>query len=245
MWAFTLIALFVVSAISLVGALALVVTAERLERGLIVLISFAAGALLGDAFLHLLPEIANSGSGIDSTTAFVLLAGLIAFFVVEKILHWHHAHLPHKEIIHPVATINLIGDGVHNFLDGAIVAAAFAISTRLGVATAVAVALHEIPQELGDFGILVHAGMRPRRALVLNFSSGLAAVVGGVTTLSLASLGGIERVFLPFSAGAFIYIASTDLIPELHKEPDLRRSAVQLAALLVGIGVMASLLLVD
>lgn len=244
-WAQTLGAVGVVSLVSLVGALTLVLAPRLLSRILLVLISFAAGALLGDAFIHLLPEISESERGFDLAASLAVLAGITGFFLLEKVLHWHHAHFPSEEVVHPVATSNLVGDGLHNFVDGAIVAGSFLASPELGLATTIAVALHEIPQELGDFAILVHAGVKPRRALLLNFLTGLAAVAGGVATLLLESVGGLVHVLLPFSAGAFVYIASTDLIPELHKEPEPGKSFVQALALVVGIGIMAALTLVE
>jgi zinc and cadmium transporter len=244
-WLATLVAVVTVSVLSLVGAAGLVLKPQTLQKSLLTLIPFAAGALLGDAFLHLLPEIAESRDGLDVTASMGLLAGVITFFVLEKVLHWHHSHLPHEEVLHPVAITNLFGDGLHNFVDGAIIAASFSVSWELGLATSLAVALHEIPQELGDFAILVHAGLPPRRALLLNFVTALTAVAGGIVTLLFSSLSDIERVFLPFSAGAFVYIASTDLIPELHKEPEPRKSLIQLVALLAGVGVMAALLALE
>jgi zinc and cadmium transporter len=244
-WLQTIAALVVVSALSLVGASVVALTREALQRILFLLISFAAGALLGDAFIHIVPEIAESDLGFDTTASMGLLSGVIAFFILEKVLHWHHAHLPHEEVLHPVAVSNLVGDALHNFVDGAIIAGAFVTSPEIGVATTVAVALHEIPQELGDFGILVHAGLAPRRALMLNFATGLAAVAGGVLTLMLASVAGVERYLLPFTAGAFVYIASTDLFPELHKEPEPGKSLIQVIAVVGGVGVMALLLLLE
>jgi zinc and cadmium transporter len=241
-WVETLTAVLAVSLISVLGVAGLVFRPLMLQRVLVLLISFAAGALLGDAFLHIVPEIAESSEGFDAAASFSLLGGVVAFFVLEKILHWHHAHLPGEDVLHPVAVSNLVGDGLHNFVDGAIIAGAFVASPNLGVATTVAVALHEIPQELGDFGILVHAGLKPSRALVLNFLSGLTAVAGGLLTLGFSSVAGVERFLLPFSAGAFVYIASTDLIPELHKEPEPVKSLVQVVALLFGVGVMSALL---
>jgi zinc and cadmium transporter len=241
-WVLSSAALLGISAISLLGAAGLVLRSSGLRSVLLLLVPFAAGALLGNAFLHLIPEIANSTTGLDRVASGGLLAGLLSFFVLEKILHWHHAHLPHEEVLHPVAVSNLVGDGLHNFLDGAIVASAFVASPQLGVATAVAVALHEIPQELGDFGILVHAGLTPRRALLFNFASGLTALAGMAATLTFVPPEGTERILLPFSAGAFIYISSTDLIPELHKEPEPGKSLLQVLSLLAGVGVMAVLL---
>ncbi len=244
-WVASLVAVAGVSAISLSGAVMLVRREAAVRRSLLFLIAFAAGALLGDAFLHILPEIAESEAGFDLGTSFSLLTGVIAFFSLEKILHWHHAHIPHEEVLHPVAITNLVGDGLHNFIDGAIVAGAFLSSPQLGIATTIAVALHEIPQELGDFGILVHAGLSPRRALALNFLSGLVGIVGAIFVLVTAEIGGIEDLLLPFTAGAFVYIAATDLIPELHKEPEMGRSFVQLAGLVGGIAIMATLLALE
>ncbi|MGH2788371.1 MAG: ZIP family metal transporter [Actinomycetota bacterium] len=241
----TLVSVAVVSLLSLVGALVFVVSERSLRTALVLLVPFAAGALLGDAFLHLLPEVAESESGLDLTASFSTMGGILSLFVLEKVLHWHHAHFPHEDMVHPVAVSNLIGDGLHNFVDGAIIAGAFLLDPAVGVATAVAVALHEIPQELGDFAILVHAGMGPRRAALFNFVSGLAAVAGGVITLAIGSADAAERVLVPFSAGAFVYIASTDLIPELHKEPEPLKSLVQLVALLAGVGAMAALLVIE
>ena len=244
-WLYSFLAVGVISAISLVGALTLVLNAKTLQRSLIVLISFAAGALLGDAFLHLLPEVSESPNGFDVTASMSLLAGVVAFFILEKVLHWHHAHVPHEEVMHPVAVTNLVGDALHNFVDGAIVAGSFLVSGKLGLATTVAVALHEIPQELGDFGIMMHAGLKPRRAMALNFTTALSAFVGAIVALAFSGVESIERLVVPFAAGAFVYIAATDLIPELHKEPELGKSFVQLGALLTGVAIMAALLLLE
>jgi zinc and cadmium transporter len=244
-WAATLVALVIVSSLSLLGSLTLLVQAERVRGGLVILVPFAAGALLGDAWLHIVPEIAESEAGFNFAASVSVVAGIVVFFVLEKVLHWHHSHFPHEEMLHPVAVSNLVGDGLHNFIDGAIVAGSFVVSPSLGIATTAAVALHEIPQELGDFGILLHAGLSPRRALTMNFLSGLAAVVGGALTLLWIDASVVERVLLPISAGAFIYIASTDLIPELHKEPEPLKSLIQVIALVLGLLIMAALLLLE
>jgi zinc and cadmium transporter len=241
-WGLTLLSLFIVSSISLVGAATLVLASDLLSRMMVVLIPFAAGALLGDAFIHALPEVARSKNGFDLTASLSVLAGILAFFILEKILHWHHSHIPHEDVMHPVAVSNLVGDGLHNFVDGAIIAAAFLVSTGVGVATTIAVALHELPQELGDFAILVHGGLKPRTALKLNFLSALTAVLGGVITLLFSTTATSAQALVPFSAGAFVYIASTDLIPELHKEPEPSKSFLQAIALVAGIAVMTALL---
>lgn len=244
-WLGSLAAVAAISAISLVGSVGLVLRRETAQRVLFLLVAFAAGALLGDSFFHLLPEVAESETGLDLTASVAVLAGVVGLFVLEKVLHWHHAHFPHEEVLHPVAVTNLVGDGLHNFVDGAIVAGSFVVSTELGIATSIAVALHEIPQEIGDFGILLHAGLEPRRALMLNFVSGLLAVGGAIAVLLFASVEVVERFLVPFSAGAFVYIASTDLLPDLHKEAQPGRSALQLVALLSGVLMMGALLIVE
>jgi zinc and cadmium transporter len=241
-WVSSLVAVVGVSSLSGIGALTLFLKRDLLSRFLLMLVSFAAGALLGDTFIHLLPEIAESESGFDLFASYSILGGILAFFILEKVLHWHHAHMPHEDVIHPVAVSNLVGDGLHNFLDGAIVAGAFVADPALGVATAIAVALHEIPQELGDFSILLHSGVAPKRALLLNLASSLVSIAGAIVTLTIASSADLERLLVPFSAGAFIYIASTDLIPELHKEPEPKKSLMQAAALVAGVATMAALL---
>lgn len=244
-WLRSLAAVTGISALSLIGSVGLVVSRDTLRRALFFVIAFAAGALLGDAFFHIVPEVAESEVGFDAVASAALLSGVMALFVLEKILHWHHAHFPGEEVLHPVAVTNLVGDGLHNFIDGTIVAASFAVSVELGIATSIAVALHEIPQEIGDFAILLHAGLDPRRALTLNFVSALLAVAGAIVVLLFASIDMVERFLIPFSAGAFVYIASTDLLPDLHKEAQPGRSALQLVALFSGVGVMAVLLLIE
>jgi zinc and cadmium transporter len=244
-WVGSLTAVAGISALSLVGSVGLVVSRDTLEKTLFFVVAFAAGALLGDAFFHLVPEVAESEAGFDPAASASLLSGVMALFVLEKVLHWHHAHFPREEVLHPVAITNLVGDGLHNFIDGAIVAGSFAVSVELGIASSIAVALHEIPQEIGDFGILLHAGLAPRRALTLNFVSALLAVAGAIVVLLFVSIDTVERSLVPFSAGAFVYIASTDLLPDLHKEAQPGRSALQLVALLSGVGVMAALLLLE
>lgn len=244
-WGSTLVAVFAVSFISLLGILGLVAREAFLRSALPLLVSFAVGALLGDALLHILPELAENG-GLTTGISLVVVVAIVFFFVLEKFIHLHHSlDSPAHGHIHPVALNNLVGDGIHNFVDGAIIAGAFLVDARLGVATTAAVAVHEIPQEIGDLGVLVHAGLTPRRAVVYNLASALVAVVGAVLTLALeGSFAGIERPLLALSAGAFIYIAGADLIPELHRATDLRTSLTQFAGVIGGFGVMAALLLI-
>ncbi len=245
-WAYSLVSVILVSLLSFVGVFFLAFKKEKLQKILLFLVSFAAGGLLGDAFLHLLPEAVEE-AGFTIEISLAVLVGLLTFFVLEKFIAWRHCHIPtSKEHPHPVAIMNLIGDGLHNFTDGLIIAASFLASFPLGVATSLAVVFHEIPQEIGDFGVLIHGGFSRKKALVFNFISALMAVAGVVFTLFLGTrLTGFTQLLIPFTAGGFIYIAGSDLIPELHKETDLKKSGFQLLGLILGIGVMILLLIIE
>ena len=245
-WAQTILSVLIVSAIAFVGIVMLILREDRLRQVVPILVSFAVGALLGDALFHILPELADDG-GITVGISWIMAASIMGFFVLEKLIHMHHRlYAPAHGHIHPVALTNLLGDGLHNFVDGAIIAGSYLASTPLGLATTAAVVLHEIPQEMGDLGVLVHAGLTPRRALVFNFVTALTAVLGAIITLLLeASIGGVVRPMLALSAGAFIYIAGSDLIPELHKETQLRVSILQFVGVAGGFCVMAALLALD
>lgn len=245
---YALASVLVVSLISFIGVFTLGIEIKRIRKFLIYLISFSAGALLGDAFIHLLPELAEE-SGFTLDISLYLLGGIALFFVLEKFIHWQHfhSHMLEEKEVHPFAYTNLIGDGIHNFLDGIIIAAAYFVSGPVGFATTIAVILHEIPQEIGDFGILIHAGFSKGKALLLNFASALLAVLGVVVTFLIGEkIAGIEAILVPIAAGGFIYIAASDLIPELHKHSTrIITNVLQLIAFLAGIGVMALLLLLE
>lgn len=242
----TMISVLIVSGLSLIGVLFLGMNQKILEKLVFFLISFASGALLGDAFLHLLPQAAEE-FGFGIRTSLSVLAGIVIFFVIEKIIHWRHCHIHvTKHTPQPYAVMNLFGDGVHNYIDGLVIGATYLISFPLGLATTLAVILHEIPQEIADFAILIKGGFSRRKALGFNFLTALMAVLGGLTALYF---GGGSPAFLailiPVTAGHFIYVAGTDLIPELHKETSVRKSAVQLLGILVGILFMSLLLLLE
>ncbi len=244
-WVWTIGSVFLVSVLSLSGAAMLLMSEERFRRVVLVLVSFAAGALLGDAFLHLLPELAEGG-GLSTGISLLVLAGIGTFFIIEKVLHWHHAHFATEDVIHPVAFTNLIGDAIHNFIDGALIAGAFLSNTKLGISTTLAVVLHEIPQEIGDLGILVHAGLTRRKALLLNLMTALWALAGAVLALSVSgAFGGVERVLVALTAGGFVYIAGADLIPELQRETRLSTAATQFAGIAAGVGLMALLTMLE
>ncbi|MBU4257004.1 ZIP family metal transporter [Patescibacteria group bacterium] len=236
---YTFASVIIVSLLSLVGVLSLTFSGEKLKKITMFLVSLSAGTLLGGALLHLLPEAVEEHNG-DFKIWLWLLAGIIIFFVLEKIIHWRHCHIPtSEEHPHPLGAMNLIGDGLHNFIDGMIIAGSFLISAQLGFATTIAVIAHEIPQEIGDFGVLIHAGYKRGKALLFNFLTGLTAVIGAAITLLIGTrFENFSAYIIPFTAGGFIYIATADLIPELKKDTQLSKSFGQLAAILLGIGIM-------
>jgi len=245
-WIYTIVSVFIVSLVSLIGILTLSINMEKLRKVLLFLVSFAAGSLLGGAFIHLLPE-AFEESGNATMIPFYILLGIVLFFILEKFLCWRHCHIPtSKEHPHPLGINNIVGDGFHNFVDGMIIAASYMVSIPLGIATTIAVLLHEIPQEIGDFGILIYAGFTKKKALFFNYLSAFTAVIGAVFTIIIgSSIAGIQDFLIPFTIGGFIYIATADLIPELKKEINLGKSVLQLVAFLFGIGIMALLLLFE
>ncbi len=241
-WFASLISVFLVSLISFVGVFFLAVKKSVLQRILFFLVSFAAGSMLGGAFIHLLPEAVDQ-LGLGFKFSLPILGGVLAFFILEKFIAWRHCHIPtSRKHPHPLALMNLVGDAFHNFIDGVVIAASFMTDFSLGMVTSLAVVFHEIPQEIGDFGVLVYGGFSKGKALLFNFASALTAVLGAILTLFLGSrLLGVIPLVIPFTAGGFLYIAGSDLIPELHKETDVLKSGLQLLGLLLGIGLMVTL----
>jgi len=245
-WFYALVSVIAISLISLIGVFLLAVNQKKLQKALLYLVSFAVGGLFGDAFLHLLPE-AFSETDSFLFTSVLVLAGIILFFALEKFLRFRHCHdLECEGHFKPVAAMNLIGDGAHNFLDGLIIGSSFLVSPALGLATTLAVFFHEIPQEIGDFGVLLHGGLKVKRALLFNFLSATLAIFGAIIALSIGQKSLLfNQMILPLSAGGFIYIAGSDLIPELHQEMNKKRSLGQFCALIFGIGIMVLLLIMD
>lgn len=240
---YSLVSTLIISLISFIGVITIALKTQYLKRVLLFMVSFAAGALLGDVFLHLLPELIHE-HGFGLASGLYILAGIIAFFVLEKILHWRHCHMAAtKGHSHPLGTVNLVGGALHNLIDGILIAASYALSIPVGIATTIAVILHEIPQEMGDFGVLLHSGMKPKKALMLNFVSELAAFLGVFLVLIIGLESDlITSVIVPLTIGGFLYIANADLIPELHKEVNPKNSLIQLISFLLGVGVMVALL---
>ncbi len=231
----------VVSILSLTGILLLSFREVTFRKYIPLFISVAVGALLGDAFIHLIPEaLIHENSMVMSL---LIIAGILLFFILEKFLHWHH-HGEDTEAshIHPVGRLLLASDVIHNFLDGVIIAASFMVSVPVGFATTLAVVLHEIPQEVGDFAVLLHAGYTKRRAIFLNFITALSAFFGGALFFAIGEYATpLTAYFIPLTAGGFIYIAVADLIPELQKTKHFKNSLYQLVAVILGVATMAGL----
>lgn len=232
-WALASVVL--VSMISLLGVMFISMKRKLLEGVITYSLAFSSGVLLGSAFLQLLPE---SVELLGSQAFPLVLAGLVTFFCLEKIIHWHH-HVEgdeHEDDSKPVAYLTLIGDAIHNFADGAVIGAAYIVSIPLGVTATLAVIAHEIPHELSDFLILIHGGLSNSRALKYNFLSATTAIAGTLLVLFMSAQSeSIERYLVPFATGNFIYIAASDLIPELLKKRKGYSSIVQVLLLLAGI----------
>ena len=222
-----------VSLLSLLGIFTFSLKEKFLKKILLILVGFSAGALMGGAFLHLIPESLES-SPYSTVFLFVLL-GFAIFFLIERYLHWHHCH-EGKCDVHTFTYMNLIGDGIHNFIDGAIIAISFLVNIPFGIITTVAIMAHELPQELSDFAVLVHGGFSKQKALLFNFLSGVVGILGALTGYFLStSVKSIIPFIIPFAAGGFIYIAASDLVPELHKELDLKKSILSFLFFVLGI----------
>jgi zinc and cadmium transporter len=241
---YSLLSTLVVSSISLIGLILIFVKVKNLQKITLFLVSFAVGGLLGDAFIHLIPQSFEFFKDKSTASIFILI-GILIFFVMEKILRWHHCHEIncHQEEKH-VITLNLVGDSVHNYIDGALIAASFQISTFVGLTTTLAVILHEIPQEIGDFGIFIHHGVSVKKTIFYNFISGLTSLLG-VFTIFLFNYD-FSSYIIPFTAGGFIYLALTDLTPELHRhDPKISIALTQLFSIILGLSLMFCLLFLE
>jgi zinc and cadmium transporter len=246
-WVLSLVSVAGVSLVSLAGLVTLSMNEARVRGLATLLVSFAVGALLGDAFIHLIPQTFMRETDTLGPSL-LILGGMLLFFSVEKLLR--HEHGPLHRHHHPeagerpeLAAINILGDAIHNFIDGVLIAASYLVSPALGLATSVAVLCHEIPQELGDFGVLIHSGSSVRRAVLLNLGSASVAVLGAVAALLLGEVSGpaTTEVLIPIAAGGFVYIAAADLIPELQHDRTGRALVAQVTLIALGMGVMGLL----
>jgi zinc and cadmium transporter len=238
-WFYSLISVVFVSFLSLIGVAFISLSERKLKQVIFVMVSLAVGSLFGDAFIHLLPDSFEKFEAKIEASLYVL-AGIFLFFVLEKFLLWRHQHaLESSQSIRPVGYMNLFADGVHNMIDGMIIGASYSVSLRVGIASTTAVIFHEIPHELGNFFVLVYAGFSKTRALFFNFISAVFAVLGTIISLLVGSrVENFSVVMLPLAAGGFIYIAGSDLVPELNKEIELSKSVIQMLAIGAGVGTM-------
>ena len=245
-WLYSIISVVIISLISLIGLVTLSIKKSLLKKALLFLVSLSAGALLGGAFIHLIPESMERFTS-PLVVSLLILGGIILFFILEKLIHWRHCHIPtSSRHPHPLAIMNLVGDGLHNFIDGLIIGASYLVNIPLGVTTTLAVILHEIPQEIGDFGVLVYSGFKRIKALFMNFLTALVAILGTIIALIIGSRAEVFSVILlPIAAGGFIYIASADIMPELHKTCEPTKSLFHLIGLIIGILLMLVLILLE
>ncbi|WP_432745614.1 ZIP family metal transporter [Methylobacter sp. G7] len=240
---------FLVSLTSMSGMFAFWIEPERLKRIIPYLVALAVGVLLGDAFIHLIPDaVARQGS--ISTVCLTVLLGMLLFFVLEKLVRWRHDHhvdvLGQQHDIRPIAKMNLMGDAVHNFVDGILIGGSFLVDPVLGFTTTLAIIAHEIPQEIGDVGALMYGGYSPEKAVLYNFYCSLTVVAGAVFTLLFSQLAESSLVFLlPIAAGGFIYIAATDMIPALHEHSTIANLVGQTIIFGLGIGFMQSIIMLE
>lgn len=235
-----LIATLIISSGSLIGVLAISIKPVILNKFLLPLVSLSAGTMLGAAFLHQLPESVES---LDPHLVFqIALLSFIAFFLFERVLHWRHCHDEAHLTKHTIGYMNLVGDALHNFIDGLLIAASFAAGESLGIVAVLAIALHEIPQEIGDFGVLLHSGFSRTKALIANIGVSLTSVLGGVIGYYLSNSTGVFATYLiPVAAGGFIYIAGADLIPELKSGKTTKKTLATVFMFILGVFLMSLL----
>jgi zinc and cadmium transporter len=244
---FSLIAIFLISFVSLSGIFLIFLNKKIIQTANLFLVSFAIGALLGDTFIHLLPE---SFKSLDSLLCSILtISGILLFFILEKVLRWRHCHEIncHENKNHHLIVLNIFGDTAHNFIDGMLIAASFIVDFKLGYVTSLAVLLHEIPQEIGDFAILSHSGLSLKKSFFYNLISAGAAFIGAILVFVLGSQFSLLSLYLlPITAGGFIYLAASDLIPELHRhDAKLTHSLFQLLCIILGVFLMSALLFLE
>lgn len=234
-----LLATIFISLLSFSGIFLLKINKQTLKFILPLLVSFAAGVLLGDVFIHIAPEAISENP--QAPVMLYILIGVVAFLIIEKLLIWHH----HKDFgdDHSHSKLSpeiiMIADGAHNFFDGVIIATSFIADFNLGIFSTFAIMLHEIPQEIGDFAILLKTGMKPKKVILYTFLAQLTSVAGGIITyFFLNNIADLSKIFLPIAGGGLLYIATSDIIPELNKEVKLKQNFIQILALLLGIAVM-------
>ncbi len=240
---YTIGSVILVSIIAVFAAIPFFMKKQIPHSVLIVLMSLSVGTLLGGVFLHFLPELVEEG--YTTSVALSIIAGFLVFLLLEKFIHWHHSKKAedgcgcgHSHAYH-LAPLNIIGDGMHNFLDGLVIAGSYAVSLPLGIAATISVIFHEIPQEIADFGILLYAGLTKTRALLFNFLSATAAIAGAIVGIIFTEkIHGFSNIIIPFAIGNFVYIAASNLVPELHKHCKITETIIHIIAICAGVGIM-------
>jgi len=236
---YILISTLAVSLISFIGVVTLVLKKKSIDKMFLVMVAFSAGSLIGGSFLHLIPEALKKRPESVSAIFLWIIIGFCAFFILEKFIHWHHHHAMDHPEAKPFSYLILFSDALHNFIDGLVISASFLVAVPAGITATVAVAMHEIPQELGDFGVLVYGGIKTRKALFLNFISAFFAVLGGVLGFFFFEKAEHFALYLlPFAAGNFIYLASSDLIPEIKSQKDAKSSLFSFLIFISGVALM-------
>jgi len=237
-----IIAVIIVSLISLIFAIPFLFKKKISNKLLLFLLSMSVGVLLATVFMDFLPEAVSHKYTLG--LALYLLLGFLVMFILEKFVHFHHnkkcedGHCGHSHAYN-LAPVNLIGDGIHNFIDGLVIAGSFAVNTTLGITATISIIFHEIPQEIADFGVLLYSGMSKKKALVFNFLSAVTAIFGTIAGIILVGrLSGFTEFIIPFAAGNFIYIAASNLVPQLHRECKLQDTLLHVFAIILGIGLI-------
>lgn len=235
---YSVVSTLLVSIVSLSGIFLLTIRDKVLQKIVLYLVSFAIGSMLANVFFHLLPEAYEVSSSIEKASTLVLV-GFLGSFIIEKYIHWHHCHNLHCKHAEPVGIMLLIGDALHNATDGMLIAASYMVSIPVGIATTIAIMLHEIPQEIGDFAVLIHSGYTRAKALLWNLCTALTALIGAIVLVWLHDhVSNIEAILLPIIAGNFLYIAGTDLLPTLQKQTKVKNSIIQLLSIIAGIALV-------
>ncbi|MBT5808091.1 ZIP family metal transporter [Candidatus Uhrbacteria bacterium] len=239
-----LIATGLIALLSLGGIFIIWSSNMQLQKGLLLLVALSAGAMFGNTFFHLLPEAIE----LTETTSMSMLTMLLIFtgafvlsYLFEQVLHWHHCHNTTSCSVSkkPYGHLILGGDSVHNFIDGIIIATAFLVNTELGIATTIAIALHEVPQEIGDYAALVHAGWSKNKAMLHNFLASTTVILGGAVGYAIVESNELlVPVLIPFAAGSFLYIAAADLLPELKHEDNYKKGLLQFLVFMIGLSLM-------
>jgi zinc and cadmium transporter len=229
---------FINGLLALAGVFTFFISKKQLNKTIMFLVALSVGALLGGAIFHLIPEAIRD---LSTTTTFLIgFLGIIVFYSLEKFLHWHHCHKNGKCDEHPYTHLILYGDGIHNFIDGLIIASAFIINIPLGILTSVLIMAHELPQEIGNFGVLIYGGFSKAKALTYNFIVQLTAILGGILGYFFLEASKYAAYLLPFAAGGFLYIAIGDLIPEIFKEKNIKKIITNIIAIILGLALLYS-----